>query len=107
MRRCGCEDIVKMEKKMMPQNIYGPLEYNVGKEEEKLHIFFTVIKIIMYFWGSQYPLILCSLLFKAPQRKLSAPFKDKYSCILGVIILLCNNPMTLLIRAPDKRGYLG
>ena len=31
--------------------------------------------------------------------------KDKYSCILGVIILLCNNPVTLLIRAPDKRGY--
>ena len=30
MRRCGCEDIVKMEKKMMPQNLYGPLEYNVG-----------------------------------------------------------------------------
>ena len=31
--------------------------------------------------------------------------KDKYSCILGVIILLCNNPVTLLVRAPDKRGY--
>ena len=31
--------------------------------------------------------------------------KDKYSCILCVIILLCNNPVTLLIRAPDKRGY--
>ena len=30
--------------------------------------------------------------------------KDKYSCILGVIILLCNKPLTLLIRAPDKRG---
>ena len=30
---------------------------------------------------------------------------DKYSCILGVIILLYNNPVTLLIRAPDKRGY--
>ena len=29
--------------------------------------------------------------------------KDKYSCILGEIILLCNNPVTLLIRAPDKR----
>ena len=24
--------------------------------------------------------------------------KDKYSCILGVIILLCNNPVTLLIQ---------
>ena len=34
-------------------------------------------------------------------------FKDKYSCILGVIILLCHNPVSLLIRAPDKRGYLG
>lgn len=33
MRRCGCEDIVKMEKKMMPQNIYGPLEYNVGNSK--------------------------------------------------------------------------
>ena len=33
--------------------------------------------------------------------------KDKYPCILGVIILLCNDPVTLLIRAPDKRGYLG
>ena len=32
-------------------------------------------------------------------------FKDKYSCILGVIILLCNNPVTLLIRVPDKREY--
>ena len=32
-------------------------------------------------------------------------FKDKYSCILDVIILLCNNPVILLIRAPDKRGY--
>ena len=31
MPRCGCEDIVKMEKKMMPQNLYGPLEYIVGK----------------------------------------------------------------------------
>ena len=31
--------------------------------------------------------------------------KDKYSCILGVIILLCNYPVTPLIRAPDKRGY--
>ena len=31
-------------------------------------------------------------------------FKDKYSCILGVIILLCNHPVTLLITAPDKRG---
>ena len=31
--------------------------------------------------------------------------KDKYSCILGVIILLCNNPVALLIRSPDKRGY--
>ena len=30
-------------------------------------------------------------------------FEDKYSCILGVIILLCYNPVTLLIRAPDKR----
>ena len=27
--------------------------------------------------------------------------KEKYSCILGVIILLCNNPVTPLIRAPD------
>ena len=32
-------------------------------------------------------------------------FKDKYSFILDVIILLCNNPVTLLIRAPDKRVY--
>ena len=31
--------------------------------------------------------------------------KDKHSCVLGVIILLCNNPVILLIRAPDKRGY--
>ena len=31
-------------------------------------------------------------------------FKDNYSCLLDVIILLCNNPVTLLIRAPDKRG---
>ena len=31
--------------------------------------------------------------------------KDKYSCILGVIVLLCNNAMNLLIRAPDKREY--
>ena len=31
--------------------------------------------------------------------------KDKYSCILCVIILICNNPTTLLIRAPDKREY--
>ena len=31
--------------------------------------------------------------------------KDKYSYILGVIILLCNNPVTPLIRAPDKWGY--
>ena len=31
--------------------------------------------------------------------------KDKYSYMLGVIILLCNNPVTLLIRTPDKRGY--
>ena len=29
-------------------------------------------------------------------------FKDKYSCILGVIIILCNNPVILLIRALDK-----
>ena len=29
--------------------------------------------------------------------------KDKYSCVLSVIILLCNNLVTLLIRAPDKR----
>ena len=28
--------------------------------------------------------------------------KDKYYCILGVIILLSSNPVTLLIRAPDK-----
>ena len=32
----------------------------------------------------------------------SAQLKDKYSCILGVIILLCYNPVTLEIRAPDK-----
>ena len=31
--------------------------------------------------------------------------KDKYSCLLGLIILLCNNPVTPLIRAPDKWGY--
>ena len=31
--------------------------------------------------------------------------KDEYSCILGIIILLCNNPVTPLIRAPDKWGY--
>ena len=37
-----------------------------------------------------------------PLMKIS--LKDKYSCILGVIILLCNNPVTLLIRAPVKRG---
>ena len=37
---------------------------------------------------------------------LSLPYvKDKYSCILDVIILLCNNPVTLIIRAPGKRGY--
>ena len=30
--------------------------------------------------------------------------KEKYSCILGVIILLGNNPVTLLIRAPDIGG---
>ena len=28
-----------------------------------------------------------------------------FCSILGVIILLCNNPVTTLIRAPDKRGY--
>ena len=33
------------------------------------------------------------------------PLKDKYSCILGVTILLCNNPVTLLISASDQRGY--
>ena len=33
--------------------------------------------------------------------------KNKYSSFLGVIILACNNPVTLLIRAPDKRGYWG
>ena len=32
----------------------------------------------------------------------SFSFKDKYSGILGVIIVLCNYPVTLLIRAPDK-----
>ena len=35
----------------------------------------------------------------------SPVLKDKYSCILGVIILICNNPVTPLIRAPDKWGY--
>lgn len=30
MRRCGCEDIVKMEKKMMPQNFIGPQEFRLG-----------------------------------------------------------------------------
>ena len=37
MPRCGCEDIVKMEKKMMPQNLYGPLEYIVGKYSKTYH----------------------------------------------------------------------
>ena len=37
--------------------------------------------------------------------KIARSLKDKYSCFLGAIILLCNNPVTLLIRAPDKRGY--
>ena len=31
---------------------------------------------------------------------------NKYPCILDVIILLCNNPVTLLIRATDKRGVI-
>lgn len=30
MRRCGCEDIIKMEKKMMPQNFIGPQEFRLG-----------------------------------------------------------------------------
>ena len=30
--------------------------------------------------------------------------KDKYSCILGVIILLCNNPVTPLISEHQIRG---
>ena len=40
-----------------------------------------------------------------PDRVSTGGFKDKYSCIVGVIILLSNNPMTLLIRAPDKREF--
>ena len=35
---------------------------------------------------------------------LSMTLKD---CILDVMSLLCNNLVTLLIRAPDKRGYWG
>ncbi|KAL4222278.1 peptidase M10A [Mactra antiquata] len=30
MFRCGCEDIVKFEKKMMPNNFIGPQQYNIG-----------------------------------------------------------------------------
>ena len=45
----------------------------------------------------------------AGEATLSPPYfsllEDEYSCILGVIILLCNNPVTPLIRAPDKWGY--
>ena len=57
-----------------------------------------------------------NICFKEQYRKLSInyPFKPclsealqaryKYSCMLGIIILLCNNPVTLLIRAQDRRG---
>ena len=35
-------------------------------------------------------------------NKVKIVIQDKYSGILGVIIVLCNYPVTLLIRAPDK-----
>ena len=50
----------------------------------------------------------CIILFEfaAVGFEVDAMFKDNYMyfCLLGVIILLCNNPGTLLIRPPDKRG---
>ena len=36
---------------------------------------------------------------QSDQGLLSLLFKDIYSCILGVIILSCYNPVTMLIRA--------
>ena len=45
---------------------------------------------------------ICCLSLKI--KLLPVTVKDKHSCILGVIILLCNNPVTLLIRASEKRG---
>ena len=39
----------------------------------------------------------------AVHMKLAWPLKTNI-LILTVIILLCNNPVTPLIRAPDKRG---
>ena len=43
--------------------------------------------------------------FQSEKRTNFFSVKDKYSCTLSVIIILCNNPVTVLIRAPDKRGY--
>jgi hypothetical protein len=43
--RCGCEDIVKFQKKMMPQNFIGPQEYRLGSTKwRKKELTWSVLK---------------------------------------------------------------
>lgn len=43
--RCGCEDIVKFKKKMMPQNLIGPQEYRLGDTKwRKKELTWSVLK---------------------------------------------------------------
>lgn len=45
MPRCGCEDIVKFEKKMMPQNLTGPQSYTLGSTKwRKRELTWSVLK---------------------------------------------------------------
>ena len=49
--------------------------------------------------------MLCHLTYNSREalhtvQKFTVDVKDKHSCILGVMVLLCNNPVTVLIRAP-------
>ena len=53
--------------------------------------------------GSDRPGHLLGPISLAVHMKLAWPLKTNI-LILTVIILLCNNPVTPLIRAPDKRG---
>ena len=55
-------------------------------------------------WQSMQMKLLIKLTTPESCHGLLSMLKDKYSCILGVIILLCSYPVTPLIRTPDKWG---